>query len=324
MLLRYFYQSTDMNSRSIAQLVACLFLAIPLLTRAAETAAQEAASPRDVEYRALLEEDEKALDEVDAWILEARSAAFEDTSGVRVALLKEKVTQRLEKLEKLYQSFLDKYPNDVDGHIIFGSFLDDLGREGDAKAAWEKALELDKTDPAIWNNLANYYGHNGPVKKAFEFYEKAIDLKPDEALYYHNYATTVYLFRKDATQYWGVDEQKVFDKAFGLYGEAMKLAPKDFTLASDVAQSFYMPKPFRHEEAIDAWKHTLTLAQDENQRQGVYLHLARCDSLGGNYSRGREWLAKISIADFDDLKRRVGDTIDRKERESLGEEVAEE
>ena len=47
-------------------------------------------------------------------------------------------------------------------------------------------------------DLANYYGHNGPIEKAFEYYSKAISLKPTEALYYENFAATVYLFRRDA------------------------------------------------------------------------------------------------------------------------------
>lgn len=300
-----------MNHRSHIVTIACLFLAVMSLH------SQPAPQPdRDTEFRKLLVEDQNVMDDVDEWIIDSRAAMTEDPTGVQSALISKKIDERLAGLEKLYHTFLEHYPTDADGYTIYGSFLDDVGREKEAKVQWEKALELAPDDPAIWNNLANYYGHNGPVKKAFEFYEKAISLQPGESLYHHNYATTVFLFRKDAREYWGIEEQDVFDKAFELYGEAMKRAPLDFTLASDVAQSYYGVRPFRHADAIQAWTHALTLAADEVQRQGVYLHLARSEGLGGGYDRGRAWLEKIDINKFLDLKQRVGDTLDRKEREA--------
>jgi len=47
-----------------------------------------------------------------------------------------------------------------------------------------KALALETNNPAIYNNLANIYGHHGPIKKAFEYYDKAIQLNPNLAQAY--------------------------------------------------------------------------------------------------------------------------------------------
>ena len=80
----------------------------------------------------------------------------------------------------------------------------------------------------MYNNLANLYGHTGPVKKAFEYYAKAIELNPQEPLYYHNFGDTVYLFRKDAMEFYGITEQQVYDKALELYSKALKLDPQQF------------------------------------------------------------------------------------------------
>ena len=52
-------------------------------------------------------------------------------------------------------------------------------------------MALNPKDPAVYNNLAEIYAHHGPVKKAFEYYEKAIQLNPEEPLYYHNFGTVV-------------------------------------------------------------------------------------------------------------------------------------
>ncbi|MBI3191650.1 MAG: tetratricopeptide repeat protein, partial [Pedosphaera parvula] len=81
--------------------------------------------------------------------------------------------------------------------------------------------------PAAWNNLANHYGHNGPATNAFVCYAKAIELAPRESVYYENFATTVYLFRRDATNFFGISEEAVFDKAMALYRKALHTDPND-------------------------------------------------------------------------------------------------
>ena len=69
---------------------------------------------------------------------------------------------------------------------------------------------------------------------------------------------TVFLFRKDAREFYGITEQQVFDKALGLYAEALKLDPKNFPLASDVAQTYYGIRPMRLDDALKAWTSTFT------------------------------------------------------------------
>jgi len=50
--------------------------------------------------------------------------------------------------------------------VAYGSFLGDLHDEEGAQEQLEKAIELNSKEPAAYNNLANIYGHIGPVKKA--------------------------------------------------------------------------------------------------------------------------------------------------------------
>lgn len=264
-----------------------------------------------------MDEDDTAMTEIDQWIAEKQRTG-EFTNEVVQATLNARINQRLDDVEKDYEAFVLKNPEHAGARLAYGSFLSDRGKTLEAKEQWEKAAALDPTNAAAWNNLATYHGHEGQVKKAFEYYEKAIALKPREALYYHNFGTTVYLFRKDAREYWGINEQAVFDKAFKLYFKAMELDPTNFALASDVAQSYYIPKPFRYEDAVRAWKHTLTLAENEKQRQGVYIHLARCEKIAEHFDAAREYLKKITDPFYEGLKKRVATSIDSSEAENQG------
>src|SRR5262245_19153055 len=147
-----------------------------------------------------MQEDDDAQAEVDKWIRDNAEFTAKG-AGTPNPELNQKIRERFAPVRKGYEKFIEQHTNHVGAMVAYASFLHDLGDEEGEHNYLERALEIDKTDPAIWNNLANYYGHRGPVKKAFSFYEKALELDPNESVYYHNFGTTVFLFRKDVKEY---------------------------------------------------------------------------------------------------------------------------
>lgn len=273
--------------------------------------------PVEAELKRLMQADDDAQAEVDKWIRDNSEFAAKG-AGVPRDELSQRIMTRFSSVRSGYETFLQQHSNHVDARVAYASFLNDIGDEEAQRDQLEIALELDKTDPAIWNNLANYYGHRGPVTKAFEYYEKAINLSSNEPLYYHNFGTTVYLFRKDVKEHYHLDEQQVFDKALGLYSNAMRLAPDDFPLASDVAQTYYGIKPLRADEALKAWTNAFKLARDDIEREGVHTHFARMKSMAGRFAEARAHLQIVTNTMYADLKRRLERSIVEKEAEAAG------
>jgi len=260
--------------------------------------------PVEQEFRKLMEADDEAQAEVDKWIRDNAEFAARG-AGQAAPELNRKIRERFAPVRAGYEKFLDQHTNHVGALVAYASFLGDIGDEEGQRNYLERALALDRTDPAIWNNLANYYGHRGPVKKAFSYYEKAIELDPREPVYYHNFGTTVFLFRKDVTEYYAINEQQVFDKALTLYSNALWLDPTNFPLASDIAQTYYGIKPARTEDALRAWTNAYTLASDEIEREGVQVHFARLKMNVGRFAEARGHLDAITNAMYRDLKSRL-------------------
>jgi tetratricopeptide (TPR) repeat protein len=267
--------------------------------------------PVEKEFKRLMEKDDAAQAEADKWIRENAEFAAKG-AGMPAPELNKKILERFAPVRKGYETFLEQHTNHVGALIAYASFLGDIGDEESSRNYLERALELDKNDPAIWNNLANYYGHRGPVKKAFSYYEKAIELDPNEPVYYHNFGTTVFLFRKDVKEYYDINEQQVFDKALGLYSNAMRLDPTNFPLASDVAQTYYGIKPSRTEEALVAWTNAFKLANDEIEREGVQVHFARIKLNVGRFEEARAHLDAITNVMYADLRRRLERNLNEK------------
>jgi len=263
-----------------------------------------AADPAEKELRDLMADDDAAQDEVDKWIRDNDDFAAQG-AGMSKAEMHQRIVARFEPVRKGYTDFLRRHPANAHGYLAYGSFLNDLGEEDAAAEQYEKSRQLDPKNPAVWNNLANYYGEYSPVTNAFAYYAKAIELNPREPVYYQNFATTVYLFRKDAREFYGINEQQVFDKALALYQQAMRLDAANFTLATDYAQSYYGIKPLRTNDALGAWTNALQVAQTDAEREGVYIHLARVKIAAGRFAEAQAQLDRVTNAAFADLKHRI-------------------
>jgi len=271
----------------------------------------DANDPVEKDYIRILEMDDEAQAEVERWFQENQSLTAAG-AGLDAVRMRAKARARYDTVMKAYDSFLAAHPNHARARLAYGGFLSDIGEEDASFKEWEKARDLDPKNPVVWNNLANYYGHNGQITNAFACYVRAIELQPGEPLYPHNFATTVFLFRKDAMEYFKLTEPEVFDKALGLYRRARTLDPDNFLLATDLAQCFYVMKAPKSDdpeaarkaeqkladEALSEWRAALKIAPDENTRQGVYVHLARWQINSSRFDEARKSLSLLTNGAF--------------------------
>ena len=268
-------------------------------------AIEVAADPVARELRDVMLADDAAQDEVNGWLRDYDAQPATNQTREASTELTRRIRARFDSVRGSYERFLKNHPDNARGYLAYGSFLNDIGEEEGAHLQYENSKQLDPKNPAVWNNLANYYGEFSPVTKAFEYYAQAIKLKPDEPVYYQNFATTVYLFRKDAKEFYHINEQQVFDKALGLYRQAMALAPENLVLATDYAESYYGIKPLRTNDAIAAWTNALNVAHTDAERQGVEIHLARIKIAAGFFDEASNHLADVTNAAYLDLKTRL-------------------
>jgi type IV pilus assembly protein PilF len=71
--------------------------------------------------------------------------------------------------------------------IEFGMQVAQRGLWHEAIYRWEKAVEIDPTYAAAYNDLAVAYEHEGQLEKARKAYEKALELEPNNTQIRQNY-----------------------------------------------------------------------------------------------------------------------------------------
>jgi len=109
-------------------------------------------------------------------------------------------------------------------------------------------------------------------------------------------------------------EQQIYTKALGLYSNAFRLDPRNFSFAWDLAQTYYAIKPLPAEEALQTWTNALQIAQDEVDRENVYLHLARIKMLAGRYPEAKAQLNAVTNEHCLELKTLLIRSIQEREK----------
>ncbi len=275
-------------------------------------------TPEEREFRRLVVAHATARDEVRFWI-RTDIATQKGLSPPPNALMKSRINQRLEPVAAAYQDFLKRNPDHARAARSYGTLLHDLNDDEGLLKQWEQTRGIDARDPDAWRKLGNYYCHIGEIKKCFQCYDKAIELDPTEPVYYQDYATTVFLYRRDAKEHFHLDEQQVFDHALDLYNQALKLDPKNAPLAFDIALCYYVIRPPRVEPALEAWQRVLKLASTDRQRENIYLHLARIEITGKRFERARQYLDRVTNPQFAYTKGRVTNTLAEREKQVAAE-----
>jgi Tfp pilus assembly protein PilF len=77
--------------------------------------------------------------------------------------------------------------SEAKAQVEFGISVAQRGLWREAIYRWERAVEIDPTYAAAYNDLAIAYEHEGQLEKARKAYEKALELEPDNSQVRQNY-----------------------------------------------------------------------------------------------------------------------------------------
>lgn len=148
----------------------------------------------------------------------------------------------------------------------------------------------------FWNDWGNVYSHSGPMTNTLQCYLNAVRIMPQEPTYRRNLAICLFMYRKDAKEFFSVNEEQVFVMAMKEFHKARILDPQNYDLAKETAQAQYAVRPFNAGETLKDWQHVINLLdkKDLDERDDVYLNLARVHFMSGHYDEAKTWLDKVT------------------------------
>jgi tetratricopeptide (TPR) repeat protein len=207
-----------------------------------------------------------------------------------------------------HEKFLQDHPQSAAAHSSYAEFLSEHGNLRAAVAHWRAAQQLAPTRAAIANSLGGAYLRMGKSAASAAAFSRAIDLERDNPAYHFNLANVEFMLRHDLASAWKMEIPAVLRLALAEFREASRLAPNDVEYARAYAETFYGVPDANWLEAEKAWKHVLSLSP---QADFAYLHLARVSLKRGDAEAARQFLNKIVDTQHDELKRKLRAQADR-------------
>ena len=212
------------------------------------------------------------------------------------------------------------HPRSADAYYwsgkVYGLSRDDFFK---ARELLLRSLELDPKRPDTWHHLGNIYSHgtnetpsglktlqralarargsqqippldpdaDGFIAKlALVCFETTVLLSENDSIenrttYLETLATFVSLYRKDAMEYYGENEDHIFQRSLDIYSQARRLDPQNFDIAYGLASTFFaMKDTSRWQEGELAYLYAIALARNEHEsrvtRHGLISYARRC------------------------------------------------
>jgi tetratricopeptide (TPR) repeat protein len=268
-------------SNALAILLA-MMLVSPSPARAQSGAGDAGAKPPEVD-----QELQSAL------LVENAVLAKSETDGVS-----EPAPADIDRITQVYTQIIAHHPKSAEALNSYGEFLWRIKNPGNAMAQWTAAETLDPKNAAVANHLGGCQLALGDARKATEYYERAANLNPKNAVYQFDAGNSCFLFRRQMSG--GTDtEQTVMARSLDHFQQAVKIEPFNIEYARGYAETFYLIDKPDWKEALNAWGHYLQIS---DQKDFAYVNLARVNLKMGNKAEAKANLAKIASASFNPLK----------------------
>lgn len=215
--------------------------------------------------------------------------------------------EEMQKMERVFADLEAKYPRDATIKNGYAEFLWSKGERNRAVKTWLEAEQLDPNNGAVLDHLGGNAVAVGEVKKAADYYGRAVKSAPDNADYHFSYANVVFLFRHDLHDTEHPESDSRIDEALKHFADAARLAPMNAEYARAFAETFYsVPQP-DWREALKAWQHLYDISA---QKDFALVNLARVHMKMGNKPEARAALAQVQDPKFARMKGRLSERIE--------------
>jgi len=237
----------------------------------------------------------RAYDKTQSSLAAAELKEARSLSGDAARAKHDQAAVRFGHIRTAYEFVLERYPSQTRAKAYYGELLyDRFGEQDAAIKHWEEAIILDPKLSIPYNDLGIHYCHVGEYSRGLQFYDKAIQLDPENPDYLFNIVQTYLINFPEVQKIRKWKKAKVYREAMKLSEKAAKLSPNDFDLAQDYAMNFFAADNFdvkiKWKDAVAAWERARALARNDAERFNAWLNEGRVLKAAGDKANARTCL----------------------------------
>jgi tetratricopeptide (TPR) repeat protein len=262
MCFKFNVQTRQVQGSSNQRQVVSWFLLLCLASTTALLAGDEEPVPE--EYLALYQ------------IIQSEQALVERmSSNLAPEKLDSEIELRLREIDQAYRAYIDEYPLNTFGQILYGKFLRKANRPEDAYAVFLDIQE-DNPDIAVVNqHLALFASEIGDFENAYRYFQRALELEPETALFHYQMGAFLHSFKLSLVRELPLPVSEVEQRMLSHFEKAHQLAPdiRDFQLRW--AEAYFDVFNPDWSRALELWDALLATSSQQFERDVLRLQKAR-------------------------------------------------
>lgn len=231
------------------------------------------------------------LDDQKALLDSAKKHSLSEKSG--------ELADKYRKLNARWNSYIDRYEDDLQAKILYGKFLRSIGED---LPAYKIFLQVQSQNPniAVVNQqLASYEGDCAMAEKALQHIKEAIRLDGECAIYVYQYAELLLALKEQYIVILNTSYGNLNKEITDSFKKAISLSQNNRQIKKRFAESFFEKTDADWNNALPAWNDYIKTCTLNLEKQTALLGKARV--LAELY-KDKEAMQTLALVDLPQLK----------------------
>ncbi len=244
------------------------------------------------------------LDDQKALIESAKKHSLSEKSG--------ELADKYRKLNARWNSYIDRYEDDLQAKILYGKFLRSIGED---LPAYKIFLQVQSKNPniAVVNQqLASYEGDCAMAEKALGHIKEAMTLEADCATYVYQYAELLLALKDQYIVILNTNYQNLNREITDSFKKAVLLSNGNKQIKERFAKSFFEKTEADWSNALPAWDDYIKTCSLNLEKQTALLGKARVLAELYKDKQALQTLALVDLPQLKDERQRIENIIKAK------------
>lgn len=194
-----------------------------------------------------------------------------------------------------YRNYLMRYPDSLEGLILYGKFFRRIGHNEEAMRVFLEARKREPKLAVIQQELGNCFAEEGEYKAALTCFLNAVELEPEQPVYHFQLGVLLTVYKQEFAEMEEFSAPILEEQATEAFVRAHELAPQNRDILLAWGEALEEGDAPDWQEILQVWEKLMNLTTNDIQRQIVGLKRARALIELKQYGQAKAQLSVIDL-----------------------------
>lgn len=204
-----------------------------------------------------------------------------------------------------YRNYLMRYPDSLEGLILYGKFFRRIGQNEEAMRVFLEARKREPELAVIQQELGNCFAEEGEYKAALTCFLNAVELEPEQPVYHFQLGILLTVYKQEFSEMEEFSAAMLETQAAEAFARAHELAPQNRDILLAWGEALEEAESPDWKNILQVWEKLMDLTANDIQRQIVGLKRAQALIELEQYDQARAQLSVIDLSSLQQNRREL-------------------